>query len=102
MTADQDELPLLFRFHRGGLDESMATIVEIKSSDDLLKTILLNWDITFIGLQLEPYGYDHRIGWDTYIVRGVLQRDPIICYPVGFLNQRPSWLQHENASSIPE
>lgn len=93
--------PLLFRLHRGSLDEAMATVIEIESYDHLIAHILLHYsELTFIGLQVEPYVFDTRIGWDTHIVRGVLGVDPVICYPVGFLNRRPPWLNYKDNEGL--
>lgn len=55
---------MLFRYHRGSLDESMKTIVQINSVHELCE--LLNVDEK--DLKCEPYGYDERIGWDAYVI----------------------------------
>ena len=47
---------LLFREHRGSLEESMKTIRKIKSIDEL-------GDVT-----VEDYGYDERLDSETKIV----------------------------------
>ena len=62
-----------FRLHRGGLDESLATTTEVESRDDLIA--FLKKDLGLFGIAVSEenfrvayYGYDERIGWDTYIV----------------------------------
>ena len=69
-----------FRLHRGSLEESMKTVVEIKSPDELRKVIQDNtpW------LKGEPIidfvyaGWDQRVGWDTFYVtvRGPIDTGP--------------------------
>jgi hypothetical protein len=66
-----------FRAHRGGLAESMATVIEVQTRAELEKYIVdtsapferqLRSLIAENGLYVRPYGYDERIGWDTHIV----------------------------------
>lgn len=72
--------PLKFREHRGGLAESMATVIEVPDRAALvahvkkmLAPFYFGGDIE-AGLNVEPYGcsglplLDLRIGWQTYIV----------------------------------
>jgi len=63
-----------FRWHRGSLDDSMATVVEFDGSIhgliDILKADALPW---FPPLELDQvkvihYGYDPRIEWHTHMV----------------------------------
>jgi len=65
---------MIFREHRGGLAESMATCVELRDTAEL-ETYILNLLYPFyvdsVDLQIEEYtpGGDPRIGWDKlYIV----------------------------------
>lgn len=64
---------MLFRFHRGGLSESMATVIEVQSLSDL-KKILDEEDSKYGSgeqikcLTCESYGFDNRINWDTHII----------------------------------
>lgn len=62
-----------FREHRGGLAESMATEVELAGRDALVvhvRALLELWGICVrdCAVHVEPYAYDERVGWDTYIV----------------------------------
>jgi hypothetical protein len=102
MKQDKDELPLLFRFHQGGLDQSMETIIEIRSFDHLLSHIRSHWDVPISHLNIVPYCFDDRIGWDTHMVQAALGTDPIILYPIGFLNRHPNWIIRENTPPISE
>lgn len=52
----------LFRPHRGTLADSMADAVPVHSWHDI--AFLTGFTVSAI----EPYGFDARIGWDTYIV----------------------------------
>lgn len=67
-----------FRFHRGGLAESMATITDVASSDTLVRMILermaTDLFVGFNGSHLRTTAYllspDKRIGWaETYAVQ---------------------------------
>ena len=64
-----------FREHRGSLDDSMKTLVEVKDREELmahLVRILEPWPtappVTAETVKIEPYIYDYRLGWDSYIV----------------------------------
>ncbi len=62
-----------FRCHRVGLAESMETVVEFDGSKEALMAVLETTALPFPSLDLsqidvEYYGHDERIGWDTYIV----------------------------------
>ncbi len=68
-----DEVPytVLFRPQRGGLDEAMEEVSEVHCFEDLLWR--LNGDpylsrATRGNTLVNHYGFDRRIGWDTYIV----------------------------------
>lgn len=60
------------RFHKGGLAESMATVFEPKSYEDLvehIKALYDNIDTKTIGCKLYSDTPDTRIGWDkTFII----------------------------------
>lgn len=62
----------LFRLHKGPLSESMKTVREVKSKQDILDYVYL--DDQFKGKELEfvkiePYCFDDRNKWDTYTVK---------------------------------
>lgn len=63
-----------FRWHRGGLAESMETVVEIEPTRQALADLVTK-DWIFWGetaspaeVDVRPYSYDDRIEWDTYLV----------------------------------
>ena len=65
-----------FREHRGGLGESMKTVVEVADFAALLthmRKLAQPWPtmppINATTVHIIPYLYDARIGWDTYLVR---------------------------------
>ncbi len=71
MNAENSPSAVLFRPHRGGLDEAMAETREVHCLEDLLE--LLNGDpyltpATLSNTRIDSYGFDARIGWHTYIV----------------------------------
>ncbi len=87
----------LFRFHRGGLQESLDTTIIVRTFNDLIKAIvnmdlIINenppWNARFI---IEPYPsedncFDSRIGWYTQIVStNIFEEDKM--HPVGFLSE---------------
>lgn len=89
---------LLFRFHRGGLDDSLKTVVEVDSLESLISIISKDWEEWILEpleldiIKIDPYVYDHRINWDTHIVTvrfKNLEKDSFM--PVGFLNRKPDW-----------
>lgn len=59
-----------FRPHRGGLEESMAEVVGLKSRQEfvahLQKLDLLKGNDTFEVRDMNFW--DHRCGWDTFVV----------------------------------
>lgn len=56
-----------FRFHRGGLAESMATSTEVDGIAALAEVLSgAGWPPGKIDIK--PYGHDARVGWDTHIV----------------------------------
>lgn len=64
-----------FREHRGGLADSMQTEVELVDHDALLahiRHLLRHYptapEVTPETVDIQPYSYDERIGWTTYIV----------------------------------
>jgi hypothetical protein len=59
---------ILFRKHRGSLSESMTTVKEVKSLDDIYNYCELDKFGISNNLKIEYYGEDSRINWSTYIV----------------------------------
>ena len=66
-----------FREHRGGLAESMRTLMEVIDRKQLQRLLVEKsapWEvqlrelIALHGLEVKPYTYDERINWDTHIV----------------------------------
>jgi hypothetical protein len=82
-----NETYLLFRFHKGGLDESMETIQIIETFEQLVSIVAKYWDSIFTQITIEPYSYDDRIKWETQIVM-IHVKDKK--YPVGYLNREPN------------
>lgn len=68
--------PVLYRPHRGGLDESMREVVEVNDFPQLVRHLrrgVVSYyprDLmpTEENTKLEPYGFDDRIGWHTFLV----------------------------------
>lgn len=53
------------------LDEALARAVEVRSREELVTYMQREysyWSPTDESVSIEPYGYDARCGWDTYIV----------------------------------
>lgn len=70
---DMSNGQIYFRYHRGGLVNSMKTAFEVKDLKSLKQTIIKDSDYInpFGKMKTEKYGQqgkDERIGWDTHIV----------------------------------
>ena len=88
----------LFRFHRGGLHESLQTTVVVKTFNDMVKEILMSFDEEMLKRQTwgahfevkpypdDGYNFDPRIGWYTQIVSCNLYEENKL-HPVGFLSE---------------
>lgn len=61
---------ILYRKHRGWLADSMETAQPVESVDDIRKIEdgLREFGYDLSVIDVKPYCYDDRIGWDTYIV----------------------------------
>lgn len=70
-----------FRFHRGGFDMSMSTVVEVHSTAELAALIKTELDCEISNVHIAHYSYDSRNDWDTYIVT---VDTPYGNVPVGF------------------
>ena len=59
-----------YRDHRGMLSDSMRTVQRFSCFDDLFKHLSVSKVGSFCveDVKVEHYGYDDRIGWDTYIL----------------------------------
>ena len=69
---------MLYRSHRGSLDDSMKTVVQMPNTRAALAQHL---DVSPCDIEVLPYAVDDRIGWDTHIV--------LVCgRPAGFTNYR--------------
>jgi len=64
--------PVKFRHHRSMLDEAMKTVFEVVSREELVNrlnaTFSYGMPIRVEDIEVKPYGFDERIGWETYIV----------------------------------
>jgi hypothetical protein len=55
-----------YRDHRGGLAESLVTVVHLEPT---LAALSRHLRVEADQLEVIPYGYDERINWDTHIVK---------------------------------
>ena len=88
----------LFRFHRGGLHESLQTTIVVKTFNDVVKAIVMSFDEEMLKKQtwgaafkIIPYpeegkNFDHRIGWYTQMVLCNFYEEGKM-HPVGFLSE---------------
>ena len=96
----------LFRLHRGGLAESLATTIVVKTLNDVVRAVVMSLDDELFKKQewgarfsIEPYpsagkNFDPRIGWFTQIVLcNLYEKDKM--HPVGFLSE-PLEVYHES------
>lgn len=56
---------VLFRPHRGGLDASLREVVSFDDLYQLVDYIFTTYN--FVPL-LQFYGFDERIGWNTFVL----------------------------------
>jgi len=84
----------LFRFHRGGLQDSLDTTIIVKSFQHLCAIIADHAapaDKWGASIKIEPYpeegkNFDPRIGWYTYLVTAnIYEKDKM--HPIGFLSE---------------
>ena len=74
--SEQAGVTCLYRPHRGSLSASMADVVEVNDLPQLVRHMrreVERWYPkdelpTLENTKLEPYCFDDRIGWDTYLV----------------------------------
>src|SRR5260221_7816002 len=60
-----------FREQRGSLEESLRTLVTLKDWPELVahvRRLFSLFPVREEEISVEPYVYDTRIGWETYIV----------------------------------
>jgi hypothetical protein len=63
----------LIRQHRGGLSESMETVQAVRDREHLVAVIRASLSpfgvpVDAEQITVEPYGFDTRIDWDTYLI----------------------------------
>lgn len=63
-----------FREHRGNLEESMEAVVELEPTgqaiiDHINKLRALVDAPPISAIEIDAYGFDARIGWETFSVR---------------------------------
>lgn len=75
-----------FRFHRGSLEDSLKTRVEVSSKADVLKIVreALEPYEEIDDISIRPYGFDDRINEEVFIV--VTMLGGISTGAVGFTN----------------
>lgn len=87
----------LFRFHRGGLHESLQTTVIVDNMNelmDVIKTAHEDWlppNSEAFGIIIGPYpgegeNFDRRIGWYTQLVTSDIHQKGIFV-PEGYLSE---------------
>ncbi len=71
----------LFREHKGSLEDSLQTIVEVENLKDIQRIVNDKYFHPVLDLKTEYYTYDKRIDWDTYIITAMLEETRIV---IGF------------------
>ncbi len=79
------DTPLLYRPHRGSLDVGMAEVQVLTDMESLRLAVNQNSPWPIDNLKSEPYGYDDRIGWVTYIWQGRIDGSDSLSV-IGFTN----------------
>lgn len=95
MSEDKTSVLPFFRWHRGGMKESLDTAIHVKNMGDL-KTVLsqsmLMTEDTSINVQY--YGYDDRLALHTYVVL-------VNGYITGFIcNDKYEWQEESIVKSV--
>lgn len=71
-----------FREHRGGLADSMSTVEEFNTIEQFVEYLTHIFPtIDIATLQVNAYGHDSRINWDTHIVTAQVidwARSPVV------------------------
>lgn len=65
-------MSILYRDHRGSLDESMATCIEVKDWVELRAHLTKSWEpyaLKIDEIKIHYYCFDDRIKWETYLVK---------------------------------
>ena len=87
----------LFRFHKGGLQDSLDTTVIVRNMHELMKVIShrhenflgeckLTFGIIIGAYPSDEHNFDKRIGWYTQMVTSdILERGVFV--PEGFLSE---------------
>ncbi len=58
-----------YRDHRGSLKQSMKTVIEVSSIDDIINHLnSVSFYKKVVKIKFEYACYDERIGWNTYYV----------------------------------
>mgnify|MGYP000078150325 FL=1 len=79
----------LFRKHRGGLVESLETVKEVESLNDVADYCSNDISGRPTDLECKYQCMDDRIGWDSYIITGVIYGSRCV---LGFSNNNLKWL----------
>lgn len=87
-----------WRPHRGGLQDALDAKRTFDTFDDMVNFLRNDWAYTGAdvrNVKAEPYGFDARIDWDTYIVSGELHyraggEDRVERAVFGFTNGDPA------------
>lgn len=76
-----------YRDHKGGLEESMATVQEFETKEELLEYLDKRWAFMVEDISFKHMGYDDRVDWDTYYVLAHLAgfKKPVV---VGMSNDK--------------
>ena len=61
-------IKILYRPQRATIDESMQEIKYFKSIKDMAEYLSEFWGCAVDNIYVSYYGYDGRIGWETYVV----------------------------------
>lgn len=82
----------LFRLHRGGLAESLETVTQVASLNEVQEYCnypALGWLPT--DLECSFYSHDKRLNdwYDTYIVTGIVQNQRVV---LGFSNEEIKYI----------
>lgn len=80
-------MDILYRDRVGSLADSMETIREIATRDNIINHLNRRFKIAgpVAEIKIEHYGYDARTDWNDHLVLARFENDDKF-YPVGFTN----------------
>ena len=84
-------IKMLYRRHRGSLNEAIKNLVEFNTEEDLFHIVQKDYEglVEIARIEFGGYIYDQRIDWHTYQVIAHFTKPKKSTSIVGFVNGLP-------------